>query len=119
MTIHEPVAPAPLRRPKVSVVVVCFNQAQFLCEAIKSVLAQTEPPHEIILIARGFKERLRACEDYDLYLRLVREHSVQAYPGVVAEYRHHDHNMSRDYAFMLRSVLGVLKEELRAIHDQK
>ena len=235
--------PSPLRCPKVSVVVVCFNQAPYLSEAIESVLAQTEPPREIILIddgstddtpqvarryptvryvhqpnrglasarnhglqiatgryvtfldaddrllptalqrgtacfrehpecafvygefrnifedgspavqclrpqvhdayecllqgnfigmhgtvlynrdvitrAGGFKERLCASEDYDLYLRLVRKHSVQGYPGVVAEYRHHDHNMSRDYTFMLRSVLGVLKEESRAIHEQK
>jgi len=35
---------------KTSVVIPCYNQGQFLAEAIESVLAQTEPPIEIIVV---------------------------------------------------------------------
>ena len=58
--------------------------------------------------AGGFREHLRACEDYDLYLRLARDWPVLCHDARCAEYWHHDANMSRDPAFMLRSALEVL-----------
>lgn len=58
----------------------------------------------------GFDERLLRCEDYDLYLRLARQHSIASHPEIVAEYRWHGRNMSRDTAEMLRAAL--------AVHDQ-
>ena len=36
--------------PLVSVVVACYNQAHFLGEAIESVLAQSHPNFEIIVV---------------------------------------------------------------------
>ena len=65
--------------------------------------------------AGGFNQDLRACEDYELYLRLARTHPVCSHHAVVAEYRQHDDNMSKDYAFMLRSVLKVLRMERRHV----
>jgi glycosyltransferase involved in cell wall biosynthesis len=59
--------------------------------------------------ANGFAEELRACEDYDLYLRLSEAHPVACCPEVLADYRQHDSNMSRDQAFMLRAVLAVMR----------
>lgn len=44
------VQPAP---PSVSLVVVCFNNAPFIAEAIESALAQSQPPHEVIVIDNG------------------------------------------------------------------
>lgn len=57
----------------------------------------------------GFREGLRACEDYDVYLRLALRYPVVSGPNVLAEYWRHDSNMSRDPAFMLASSLAVLE----------
>src|SRR5437899_8100787 len=35
---------------KVSVIIPCYNQSQFLPEAVESVLAQTRPAYEIIAV---------------------------------------------------------------------
>ena len=60
--------------------------------------------------AGGFREHLPACEDYDLYLRLARDWPVLCHDDYCAEYRHHDTNMSRRLAFMLKSALAVLHD---------
>ncbi|MBV9526809.1 glycosyltransferase [Sphingomonas sp.] len=59
--------------------------------------------------ANGFAEELRACEDYDLYLRLAADRPVACCRDVLADYRQHDSNMSRDPAFMLRAALRVMR----------
>ena len=64
-----------------------------------------------VLAAGGFDERLRAGEDYDLYLRLAAEHPVRSHPAVVAAYRIHGGNMSTDPVFMLEAVLRVLARQ--------
>ena len=56
----------------------------------------------------GFEERLRACEDYDLYLRVARRHRISATPECLAEYRRHDSNMSGNLPLMLASALAAL-----------
>jgi glycosyltransferase involved in cell wall biosynthesis len=72
-----------------------------------------------LLDAGGFNETLRACEDYELYLRIARRHAVEQHTAVVAEYRKHHCNMSRDHAFMLHSVLEVLSLERKKIRDRR
>ena len=69
--------------------------------------------------AGGFRESLRACEDYELYLRIARRWPVRVHRGVVAEYRQHDTNMSKDKALMLQSALAVLDLEHRQLRDRK
>ena len=61
----------------------------------------------------GFDSRLRACEDYDLYLRLARQFASSAHQSVVAEYRLHSGAMSRDPALMLSTGSTVLKRQRR------
>jgi glycosyltransferase involved in cell wall biosynthesis len=56
----------------------------------------------------GFNPSLPACEDYDLYLRIARKHAVSVHDHLVAEYRQHGQNMSRDPRLMLKTVLAVL-----------
>jgi glycosyltransferase involved in cell wall biosynthesis len=61
--------------------------------------------------AGGFDTSLRACEDYDLYLRLARHYPVYCHRAVVAEYRQHHANMSGDAVLMLRTAINVLRSQ--------
>src|SRR5919202_6340196 len=40
-------------RELVSVVIPCYNQAQFLARAVESALAQTHPPLDVIVVDDG------------------------------------------------------------------
>jgi glycosyltransferase involved in cell wall biosynthesis len=57
----------------------------------------------------GFDVRLGRCEDYEIYLRLTRKFPVREHASVVAHYRWHDGNMSRDHGAMLNAAVDVLK----------
>ncbi len=59
----------------------------------------------------GFDPRLRACEDYDVYLRIASDALICGHDRVVAEYRKHDVNMSHDTDLMLDTVLAVLAKQ--------
>ena len=49
--------------------------------------------------------------DYDLYLRIARDHPVRCHDGVVAEYRRHGTNMTRNSALMLGAVVTTLRRQ--------
>lgn len=70
---------------------------------------------EILEQIGGFDVSLRACEDYDVYLRIARDHPVATHEKVVAEYRMHDSNMSRDIRLMLSEVLRVLRRQKESV----
>lgn len=57
----------------------------------------------------GFDEGLKRCEDYELYLRITLAFPVHEHSGLIAHYRQHESNMSRDSGAMLRAALRVLK----------
>jgi glycosyltransferase involved in cell wall biosynthesis len=61
--------------------------------------------------AGGFDESLAACEDYDLYLRIARNFAVRCHGNIVADYRQHGTNMSRNPEFMLKWILKVRRAE--------
>jgi glycosyltransferase involved in cell wall biosynthesis len=58
-----------------------------------------------------FDPAVDASADYELYLCLARCCEIREHPAIVAEYRQHPGNMSRDAAMMLRSTLLVLKAQ--------
>ena len=59
----------------------------------------------------GFDGSLKACEDYDMFFRITRNHRVCRFDRLVAQYRLHDESMSRDAARMLRTALTVLRRQ--------
>lgn len=70
-----------------------------------------------IFLSYSYDTTLSACEDYDLYLKIAREHPIGNHPIAIAAYRHHGDNMSRDHAYMLSQVLKVHARQARVLRD--
>jgi len=66
---------------------------------------------EVLERVNGFDASLRFCEDFDIYLRIVRNHPVCCHGAVVAEYRMHHANKSGNHALMLKTALRVLRKQ--------
>jgi glycosyltransferase involved in cell wall biosynthesis len=62
---------------------------------------------DILLALGGYDEQLRRGEDYDLYLRIAQQYPIASHPQIIAEYRWHGNNMSRDTAQMLATILSI------------
>jgi SAM-dependent methyltransferase len=62
---------------------------------------------DMLLEIGGYDEQLRRCEDYDLYLRITRDHPIASHPSITAKYRWHGRNLSRNKQQMLQTVLHV------------
>jgi glycosyltransferase involved in cell wall biosynthesis len=63
----------------------------------------------------GFNTELRAAEDYDLYLRIAAAYPICCHSTVVAEYRIHETNASRNPELMLTTTLRVLKSQAPSV----
>ncbi len=72
-----------------------------------------------LLALGGFDRSLRACEDYDVYLRLARHGEILSHDVPVAAYRMHGANMSRNRALMLRSVGEVLARQRSSVRSDR
>lgn len=57
----------------------------------------------------GFATELTHAEDYELFLRLSRLHGAHCHGQLVAEYRLHEANMSKNHSGMLAGVLKALE----------
>lgn len=66
---------------------------------------------EMLQAVGGFNEKLAASEDYDLYLRLARHHPFVRYNDVIAEYRQHGSNMTRNVSRMLVATVSALEAQ--------
>lgn len=73
--------------------------------------------HATVLYARWvfntfrYDTSLRACEDYDLYMKISRQFPVLHHADVIAYYRIHGSNMSGNTNLMLENVLRVLTRQ--------
>ena len=56
---------------------------------------------------RGFDPELNPAADYELYLRITKDFPVYSHGRVIAEYRQHSSNMSRDASKMERAALAA------------
>ncbi len=82
-------------------------------EMISSVLFRRSIFDEV----GGFDATLRVAEDYELYLRIARTWPIFCHPAVIAEYRMHGANTSRDSELMLTTTLQVLKSQARYLDN--
>jgi glycosyltransferase involved in cell wall biosynthesis len=67
----------------------------------------------------GFDTSLNACEDYELYLRVARKHSVNWHDKVVAQYRQHETQMVRNPTLMLSTSVSVLRSQWKYIEGSE
>jgi glycosyltransferase involved in cell wall biosynthesis len=65
-----------------------------------------------------FDVTLKACEDYDFYLRVARKHSVLHHTEFIAIYRFHDLNMSYDTVKMMNASIEAIKKQESYLHNE-
>jgi glycosyltransferase involved in cell wall biosynthesis len=82
-------------------------------EMISSVLFRRSVLEDV----GGFDTGLRVAEDYELYLRIARDYPICCHPAVVAEYRMHRTNTSRNSELMLTVTLRVLRGQARYVRS--
>jgi glycosyltransferase involved in cell wall biosynthesis len=63
-----------------------------------------------------FDESLRASEDWDMWLRVSAEYPLRGTPQIVALYRMHGDNMTRDLERMHESMLAVARKHFGPVH---
>jgi len=66
---------------------------------------------DAVELAGGFNTDVNAAADYELYLRIARVRPVHDHAAIVALYRQHETNMSRNASRMLHETLGVLRRQ--------
>lgn len=66
---------------------------------------------ESLLAVGGFDTTFRACEDYDLYLRLTREYPAGTHSRLIADYRRSASSMSGDPGRMLTWAIRALGKQ--------
>jgi glycosyltransferase involved in cell wall biosynthesis len=67
----------------------------------------------------GFDNSVSPAADYDMYLRVAREFPIHCHHQLVAEYRQHQSQMSRDAALMMKTVIAVLTSQKKYIKGNK
>ncbi|MCW8924734.1 MAG: glycosyltransferase [Xanthomonadales bacterium] len=65
---------------------------------------------DCLLDVDGFDTRLKACEDFDIFLRIARHFRFACHATYVAEYRRHGSNMSNNAVLMISAALSALRK---------
>lgn len=66
-----------------------------------------------------FDVSLKACEDYDIYLKIAGKYPILHHTKFIAAYRTHTQNMSGDVPLMLESALLVLNRRREFLSTSK
>jgi hypothetical protein len=66
----------------------------------------------------GFSESLRHCEEFDLNLRLSRRFPAAVHDEVIASYRQHAGNKSRNLVGMLGTNIQILRAQRLRLRDR-
>ena len=69
-----------------------------------------------------FDNDRKACEDYDLYLKIAREYPVLHHDKYIATYYFHKKGLSHNYQSMMNSVVGVIRKQglyIRSAEERK
>ena len=61
---------------------------------------------------------LKACEDYDVYLKIARRSPIGQHNTKIASYRIHNLSMSKNYRLMLTAGLGVLDSQTKYLRTK-
>jgi hypothetical protein len=67
----------------------------------------------------GFDPSVNATADWDLYLRIARDHPVHYHGEVVLDYRQHGASMTGDPALMLRATVAVMRAQRRHVRGHE
>jgi hypothetical protein len=65
--------------------------------------------------AGAFDPAAGASADYELNIRIARQHPIGCHHGLVLDYRRHDSNMSGDIGEMLRSAVSVRRAQRKFV----
>ena len=63
----------------------------------------------------GFDERVRSCEDWEFYLRLIKQAPLYCHHQIVGEYRITDQQASRYWHFVLKWGVQVMRSKWRLV----
>ena len=84
------------------------------------------PPHSSLMYKtsavrslRGFNDRYRRSQDYDLWLRLSRHGSFVLVPEPLVEYRHHELNISKTHSGLEQLKYGIAAVTCYFIRESK
>lgn len=66
-----------------------------------------------------FDCHLKACQDFDLYLTIARNHKVIHHSQLISAYRLHSSNMSANHAFMLDEILRVMEKHKKFLQSDE
>src|SRR3990167_5565008 len=100
-------------KPKISICIPAYNQAQYLVECIESVLAQTYKPHEIICVNDGSQDETRYIAKQYTEVKYIE----QVNKGLASARNTGLMNMTGDYFFPLDSDDKMLPNCLKVVAD--
>lgn len=102
-----------MEKPKLSVIIPAYNQSQYLVECIESVLAQTEKPHEIIVVNDGSQDETRYVAKQYPEVKYIE----QVNKGLSSARNTGIMNMTGDWLFPLDADDKMLENCLKVVSD--